>query len=120
MGDDRPLLVVVGNCQAESYRLLLDAGDLRTQRIPALHELTPADVPPLLELLSRTDFLVSQPTVDDYRGLPVGTRQLHAVLPLGARTAAAGLRASDIKAGCGKCAACSTLSRYEEAPALAA
>jgi len=40
--------------------------------------------------------------------------------PLGARTAAAGLRASDIKAGCGKCAACSTLSRYEEAPALAA
>lgn len=33
--------------------------------------------------------------------------------PLGARTAAAGLRATDIKAGCGKCAACSTLSRYE-------
>ena len=87
MADDRPLLVVVGNCQAESYRLLLDAGDVRTQRIPALHELTPADVPPLLELLSRTDLLVSQPTVDDYRGLPVGTRQLHAVLPPGARTA---------------------------------
>ena len=87
VGDDRPLLVVVGNCQAESYRLLLDAGDVRTQRIPALHELTPADVPPLLELLSRTDLLVSQPTVDDYRGLPVGTRQLHAVLPPGARTA---------------------------------
>ncbi|MBL0749480.1 WcbI family polysaccharide biosynthesis putative acetyltransferase [Nocardioides baculatus] len=87
MGDDRPLLVVVGNCQAESYRLLLDAGDVRTQRIPALHELTPADVPPLLELLARTDLLVSQPTVDDYRGLPVGTRQLHAVLPPGARTA---------------------------------
>jgi len=39
--------------------------------------------------------------------------------PLGAMTAAAGLRATDIKAGCGKCAACSTLSRYE-APALAA
>ena len=87
MGDDRPLLVVVGNCQAESYRLLLDAGDVRTQRIPALHELTPADVPPLLELLSRTALLVSQPTVDDYRGLPVGTRQLHAALPPSARTA---------------------------------
>ena len=33
--------------------------------------------------------------------------------PLGQMVAAAGLRASDIKAGCGRCAACSTLSRYE-------
>ncbi|GAA1938513.1 WcbI family polysaccharide biosynthesis putative acetyltransferase [Nocardioides hwasunensis] len=87
MGEDRPLLVVVGNCQAESFRLLLDAGDVRTQRVPALHELTPADVAPLLELIARTDLLVSQPTVDDYRGLPVGTRQLHAALPGSARAA---------------------------------
>ena len=33
--------------------------------------------------------------------------------PLGAMVTAAGLSAGDIKAGCGKCAACSTLSRYE-------
>jgi radical SAM protein (TIGR04043 family) len=33
--------------------------------------------------------------------------------PLGAMVAEAGLRAGDIKAGCGRCAACSTLSRYE-------
>ncbi len=33
--------------------------------------------------------------------------------PLGTMVAEAGLRATDIKAGCGKCAACSTLSRYE-------
>jgi radical SAM protein (TIGR04043 family) len=33
--------------------------------------------------------------------------------PLGQRVADAGLRAGDIKAGCGRCAACSTLSRYE-------
>jgi len=33
--------------------------------------------------------------------------------PLGERVAEAGLRAGDIKAGCGRCAACSTLSRYE-------
>ncbi|KQP50148.1 MSMEG_0568 family radical SAM protein [Pseudorhodoferax sp. Leaf274] len=41
--------------------------------------------------------------------------------PLGALVAAAGVRASDIKAGCGRCAACSTLSRYEvtEAPLAA-
>jgi hypothetical protein len=87
VADDRPLLVVVGNCQAESYRLLLDGGDVRTQRVPALHELTAADVVDLHELLSRTDLLVGQPTSDDYRGLPVGTRQLRAVLPGGARVA---------------------------------
>lgn len=33
--------------------------------------------------------------------------------PLGAMLAAAGLRSSEIKAGCGKCGACSTLSAYE-------
>jgi radical SAM protein (TIGR04043 family) len=39
--------------------------------------------------------------------------------PLGAMVAEAGLRAADIKAGCGKCAACSTLSRYEATPLAA-
>ncbi len=33
--------------------------------------------------------------------------------PLGAMVAAANLRSSDIKAGCGKCGACSSLSVYE-------
>jgi len=33
--------------------------------------------------------------------------------PLGAMIAAAGMRSSDIKAGCGKCGACSSLSSYE-------
>lgn len=33
--------------------------------------------------------------------------------PLGAMVAAAGLRSADIKAGCGKCGACSSLSVYE-------
>jgi biotin synthase-related radical SAM superfamily protein len=33
--------------------------------------------------------------------------------PLGAMLAAAGLRSGDIKAGCGKCGACSSLSVYE-------
>jgi radical SAM protein (TIGR04043 family) len=39
---------------------------------------------------------------------------MHSVLaPLGRIVADAGLRSADIKAGCGRCAACSTLSRYE-------
>lgn len=33
--------------------------------------------------------------------------------PLGAMLAAAGLRSGDIKAGCGRCGACSTLASYE-------
>jgi radical SAM protein (TIGR04043 family) len=39
---------------------------------------------------------------------------MHAVLePLAAMLRAAGLRAADAKAGCGKCGACSALSAYE-------
>ncbi len=87
MADDRPLLVVVGNCQAESFRLLLDADDVRTVRVPAVHELTPQDVVDLRALLARTDLLVAQPTKDDHRGLPIGTRQLRTVLPPSARVA---------------------------------
>ncbi len=80
-------LVVLGNCQAESLRLLLDADDVVSQRLPPVFELTAADVAPLQELLARTDLFVAQPVGDDYRGLPVGTRQLVAHLPPGARTA---------------------------------
>ncbi len=38
--------------------------------------------------------------------------------PLGRMVDDAGMRAGDIKAGCGRCAACSTLSSYEKKPAL--
>lgn len=81
------LLLVVGNCQAESLRLLLDANDLRTVRLPAVHELTTADIGALGDLLARTDLLVVQPIADDYRGLPLGSRQLIERLPTGARHA---------------------------------
>ncbi|PKH42676.1 peptide ABC transporter ATPase [Nocardioides alpinus] len=79
--------MVVGNCQAESFRLLLEADDVRTRRIPAIHELSGNDVVELHALLARTDLLVAQPTKDDHRGLPIGTRQLRAVLPPSARVA---------------------------------
>ena len=39
---------------------------------------------------------------------------MHAILhPLAAMLAASRLKATDIKAGCGKCGACSGLSTYE-------
>lgn len=86
-GGGLPTLVVTGNCQAESLRLLLAGDDVRTVRVPPLHELGPADAEDLAALLARTDLLVSQPVAADYRGLPIGTDQLVAHLPPGASTA---------------------------------
>ncbi|MBN9102956.1 MAG: hypothetical protein J0I49_33410 [Pseudonocardia sp.] len=83
-----PVTVVLGNCQAESLRVLLSGSADRSApavRIPPVHELTAGDLPPLHRLLARTAVLLSQPVRDDYRDLPVGTRQLAAALPRGAR-----------------------------------
>jgi len=76
--DERPLLVVHGNCQAESLRVLLDgdASPVRTTRLPPVHELTAEDLPHLDRLLAEVDVLVSQPVRDGYRGLPLGTAEV--------------------------------------------
>lgn len=76
--DDRPLLVVHGNCQAESLRVLLDGGasPVRTVRLPPVHELTAEDLPHLDRLLAQVDVLVSQPVRDGYRDLPLGTAEV--------------------------------------------
>jgi len=76
--DERPLLVVHGNCQAESLRVLLggEASPVRTARMPPVHELTPEDLPHLDRLLAEIDVLVSQPVRDGYRGLPLGTAEV--------------------------------------------
>jgi hypothetical protein len=78
--------VVMGNCQAESLRIMLDGAGLHTVRVPPVHELVAADIPHLQRLLDRTTLLVSQPVRDDYHELPVGLRQLSARLAPGART----------------------------------
>lgn len=78
----RPLIAVVGNCQAESLRLLLDAtGTVRSFRIPPVHEWSRPELPLVRRALRHADVLLCQPIRDDYRGLPVGTRQLAALLP---------------------------------------
>lgn len=72
-----PLLVVVGNCQAESTRkLLMSTGHFTGERIAPVHELEAKDMGWFLDLVARADVLVTQPIRDNYRGLPVGTRQL--------------------------------------------
>jgi hypothetical protein len=77
--------VVLGNCQAESLRIVIDGPDLATVRIPPVHELEAADLPHLDRLLDSASLVVTQPIRDDYRGLPVGTRQLASRLTRGAR-----------------------------------
>lgn len=78
--------VVVGNCQAESLRLVISSEALPAVRVPAVHELTGADAERLHHLLAGAAFLVAQPIRDDYRGMPLGTAQLRRSLPASART----------------------------------
>lgn len=84
---DRPFVTVIGNCQAESLRILLSsAGLVDSFRIPPVHEFTAEDTGILQDILARTDVLISQPIHPGYRGLPLGTAELAELLPPGART----------------------------------
>ena len=84
-----PLLVVWGNCLAESVRVCLGSHahepDLDTVRIPPVHELTAEDLPHVRRLLARTTILMAQPVRDGYRDLPLGTDEAAALMPSGAR-----------------------------------
>src|SRR5699024_5044369 len=54
-----PTVAVVGNCQAESLRILLDStGAVNSFRIPAIHEWTAEDVELMADVLAATDVLV--------------------------------------------------------------
>ena len=75
-----PLVVIVGNCQAESLRIMMGTSDVRTVRVPAVHELVASDLTPLGQLLALADVFISQPVQDDYHGLPIGTSQMRALL----------------------------------------
>lgn len=79
------LALILGNCQAESLRIVIDGPDLPTVRIPPVHELEESDLPHLDRLLAAASLLITQPIRDDYRGLPVGTRQLASRIPSAAR-----------------------------------
>ncbi|MDO4918761.1 WcbI family polysaccharide biosynthesis putative acetyltransferase [Kocuria sp.] len=85
---DVPLFAVHGNCQAESLRVLLHGalgGHWHGVRLPPVHELLAEDLPRLHALLPRLDLLVTQPVVAGYRGLPLGTDDVQALLGADAR-----------------------------------
>ncbi|MFI8568056.1 WcbI family polysaccharide biosynthesis putative acetyltransferase [Rhodococcus sp. NPDC078407] len=82
--DDRPLLLVWGNCQAEALRILLDsdpAMPLRTVRVPPVHELESSDLRHVDRLVRRASILLTQPVRAGYRSLPLGVPDLAAALP---------------------------------------
>ena len=81
-----PVALIVGNCQAESLRIMLDGNGLRTVRMPAVHEIVADDLPHLDRWLARAAQVVSQPIRDDYHGLPLGLAQLRDGLGRDART----------------------------------
>jgi hypothetical protein len=78
-----PLMLVHGNCQAESLRVVVAAStdEVAAVRVPPVHELQAADLAHLDRLLARAELLVSQPVRDDYRDLPIGTAQIAARAP---------------------------------------
>lgn len=84
--DDRPLLLVWGNCQAEAVRVLLSGSPslaFRTVRVPPVFELTTADIEHLLRLMSRVQVLLTQPVKDHYRDLPLGSSELAGMMTSG-------------------------------------
>lgn len=70
--------VVVGNCQAESLRQVMDAPDRRFVRVPPVHEMTADEAERLHAVAASAHVVVTQPIRDDYRDLPLGTRQIEA------------------------------------------
>jgi hypothetical protein len=82
--DDRELLVVWGNCQAEALRIVLASSpDLRyrTIRVPPVHELEAGDIPRVEHTIRRAAVVVSQPVRAAYRGLPIGGADLAEMAP---------------------------------------
>ncbi|WP_144876128.1 WcbI family polysaccharide biosynthesis putative acetyltransferase [Microbacterium sp. 1.5R] len=70
--------VVLGNCQAESLRVVMDAPDRRFIRVPPVHEMTAEDARLLHALVPAAHTVVTQPVRDDYHDLPLGSRQVAA------------------------------------------
>ena len=100
-------VAVFGRGQVSTY-ILAGLGDSREAILSICDELLARGVYPFV-----VPFLpISGTPLEDH---PAPTPEFMKSLlePLGRRVAAAGLRSADIKAGCGKCGACSSLSVYE-------
>jgi radical SAM protein (TIGR04043 family) len=99
---------VFGRGQVSTY-LLAGLGDTREQILAMCERLVAIGVYPFV-----VPFVPISGTPLEDHPAPAADWMQSVLEPLGALLARAGLRSRDIKAGCGRCAACSSLSRYED------
>ncbi len=98
---------VFGRGQVSTY-LLAGLGDTRELILSTSRRLLDMGVYPFV-----VPFVPISGTPLEDQPAPSADFMRSVLEPLGRMSAEAGIRAADIKAGCGKCAACSTLSTYE-------
>ena len=100
-------VAVFGRGQVSTY-ILAGLGDTRESILETCEQLLARGVYPFV-----VPFVPISGTPLEDHPAPTPEFMKSVLEPLGQRVAAAGLRSADIKAGCGKCGACSSLSVYE-------
>jgi radical SAM protein (TIGR04043 family) len=98
---------VFGRGQVSTY-ILAGLGDTREAILSTCEQLLALGVYPFV-----VPFVPISGTPLEDHAPPTPEFMKDLLQPLGAMVGAAGLRSADIKAGCGKCGACSSLSVYE-------
>ncbi|HJV69624.1 MSMEG_0568 family radical SAM protein [Ideonella sp.] len=98
---------VFGRGQVSTY-ILAGLGDTREQILDMSQRLVGLGVYPFV-----VPFVPIAGTPLEDHPAPDAAWMASILEPLGAMVSAAGLHSRDIKAGCGKCGACSSLSKYE-------
>ncbi len=100
---------VFGRAQVSTY-ILAGLGDTREEILAMGERLVALGVYPFV-----VPFVPISGTPLEDHPAPAADWMQSILEPLGAMLARAGLRSADIRAGCGKCGACSSLSQYETA-----
>ncbi|MFT3957254.1 MAG: MSMEG_0568 family radical SAM protein [Piscinibacter sp.] len=101
-------VAVFGRGQVSTY-ILAGLGDTREQILAVCEQLVALGVYPFVVPFVP---IAGTPLEDHPAPDPAWMKSI--LEPLGAMVSAAGLLSKDIKAGCGKCGACSSLSQYEK------
>lgn len=104
----RAAVAVFGRGQVSTY-ILAGLGDSAEAILDISRELIALGVYPFV-----VPFVPISGTPLEDHPAPTPAFMQSILQPLGAMVRAGGMRAADIKAGCGKCGACSSLSSYEE------
>lgn len=74
-------ILITGNCQSRPVyhfiqRLLANEKSIGIEKWPELHLIQPSEVDSLLSRLDTYDLVLCMPVADNYRGMPLGTRQI--------------------------------------------